>query len=156
MAKRATPKNRRRAYHFVMLDLDYAFLADYATIQNGTLTAVGASLTRLDVDPLPTVAMLSVAGRLRCDEPERNSISMSLRIIAPGNDGTAIEATSLLDASEVTHSPYRGHRRGIVFAVQVSLPLLVPGTYRVEVDLEETDEIDRVLYFEVRQSAPED
>ena len=58
-----------------MLDLDYAFLADYATIQNGTLTAVGASLTSLEVDSLPSVAMFSFAGRLRCDESQENTLN---------------------------------------------------------------------------------
>lgn len=139
-----------------MLDLDYAFLADYATIQNGTLTAVGASLTSLEVDSLPSVAMFSIAGRLRCDEPTRDAVSMSLRIIAPGDEGASIEATNILDASESTHPPYRGHRRGIVFAVQVSLPLLTPGLHQVEVDLEDTDGIDRVLRFDVSQPSPED
>lgn len=83
-----------------MLELDYAFLADFATIQDGTLTVVGASFTRMVVTEYPTFALLGVAGRIRCDEPDRNTINVTLRITSPGAEPTTIEAVNALDASE--------------------------------------------------------
>ena len=48
-----------------MIELDYAFLAEYATIQDNKLTTIGASFTRMQVLTIPTEATLSVAGRIR-------------------------------------------------------------------------------------------
>ena len=139
-----------------MLELDYAFLADFATIQDGTLTVVGASFTRMVVTEYPTFALLGVAGRTRCDEPDRNTINVTLRITSPGAEPTTIEAVNALDASEKANHPYDKHRRGIVFAVQVNLPVLEEGTYTVEVDLDETDGVDRTLKFEVLRPQDEE
>lgn len=139
-----------------MLELDYAFLADFATIQDGRLTVVGASFTRMVVTEYPTFALLGVAGRIRCDEPDRNTINVTLRITSPGVEPTTIEAINALDASEKTNPPYDKHRRGIVFAVQVNLPVLEEGTHTVEVDLDETDGVDRTLKFEVLRPQDEE
>ena len=139
-----------------MLELDYAFLADFATIQDGRLTVVGASFTRMVVTEYPTFALLGVAGRIRCDEPDRNTINVTLRITSPGVEPTTIEAVNALDASEKTNPPYDKHRRGIVFAVQVNLPVLEEGTYTVEIDLDETDGVDRTLKFEVLRPQDEE
>ena len=89
-----------------MLEFDYAFLADFATIQDGTLTVVGASFTRMVVTEYPTFALLGVAGRIRCDEPDRNTINVTLRITSPGAEPTTIEAVNALDASEKANPPY--------------------------------------------------
>ena len=139
-----------------MLELDYAFLADFATIQDGRLTVVGASFTRMVVTEYPTFALLGVAGRIRCDEPDRNTINVTLRITSPGAEPTTIEAVNAVDASEKANPPYDKHRRGIVFAVQVNLPVLEEGTYTVEVDLDETDGVDRTLKFEVLRPQDEE
>jgi hypothetical protein len=139
-----------------MLELDYAFLADFATIQDGRLTVVGASFTRMVVTEYPTFALLGVAGRIRCDEPDRNTINVTLRITSPGVEPTTIEAINALDASEKTNPPYDKHRRGIVFAVQVNLPVLKEGIHTVEVDLDETDGVDRTLKFEVLRPQDEE
>ena len=139
-----------------MLELDYAFLADFATIQDGRLTVVGASFTRMVVTEYPTFALLGVAGRIRCDEPDRNTINVTLRITSPGAEPTTIEAVNALDASEKANPPYDKHRRGIVFAVQVNLPVLEEGTYTVEIDLDETDGVDRTLKFEVLRPQDEE
>ena len=139
-----------------MLELDYAFLADFATIQDGRLTVVGASFTRMVVTEYPTFALLGVAGRIRCDEPDRNTINVTLRITSPGVEPTTIEAVNALDASEKTNPPYDKHRRGIVFAVQVNLPVLKEGIHTVEVDLDETDGVDRTLKFEVLRPQDEE
>ncbi|WP_174721948.1 DUF6941 family protein [Actinomyces qiguomingii] len=132
-----------------MLELDYAFLAEYASIQDGNLTTVGGSFTRLVTPQLPVQAFLAVAGRIRCDEPQRETVDVTIRITSPGDDQLKIEATNRLDASETTHAPYDGHKRGIIFAAQIGVPLIEAGTYTVEVDIDETEGVDRVLKFEV-------
>lgn len=131
-----------------MIDLDYAMLADYAAIQDSKLTVVGASFTRVLVDQVPMQAFLAVAGRARCDEPDRQDIGLTVRVISPGEEPLVIEATNRLDASEEVHPPYLGHKRGIIFAVQIAIPLLTTGTYTVEVDIDETEGVDRTLEFE--------
>ena len=108
------------------------------------------------VTEYPTFALLGVAGRIRCDEPDRNTINVTLRITSPGVEPTTIEAVNALDASEKTNPPYDKHRRGIVFAVQVNLPVLEEGTHTVEVDLDETDGVDRTLKFEVLRPQDEE
>lgn len=132
-----------------MLELDYAFLADYATVDGGKLTAVGASFTRLRVVETPTVAVFAIAGRIRTDDEGRDEVGITLRVTSPGEAGMTVEATNVLDAREDSVPPYRGRRRGLVFSVQVSLPVLEAGLYKVEVDLEDTERVDRELYFDV-------
>lgn len=131
-----------------MLELDYAFLAEHASIQGKLLTTVGASFTRMETPSMPFQAFFAIAGRIRCDEPDQDTIGLTVRIISPGDTPFKIEAHHQLDSSESTNEPYNGHRRGIIFALQMSLPLLEEGTYTVEVDIDETDEVDRVLKFE--------
>jgi hypothetical protein len=132
-----------------MLELDYAFLAEYASIQGSHLTAVGASFTRMEAQEMPLQAFFAVAGRIRCDEPERESINLTVRVTSPGEEPLRIEATNQLDASEATVRPYCGHKRGVVFALQMALPLMETGTYAVEVDIDGTEGVDRVLKFEL-------
>lgn len=132
-----------------MLELDYAFLADYASIQGDRLTTVGASFTRMETQALPAHAWFAVAGRIRCDEAEREWVNLTIRFISPGEDPIVVEASNQLDVSTTTHPPYSGHRRGIVFALQMALPLIESGTYTVEVDIDETAGVDRALKFEV-------
>lgn len=130
-----------------MLELDYAFLADFATIQDGKLTTVGGSFTKLIASEFPSQALIAVAGRVRCDEPEVDVIPVTVRVMSPDDVGMTVEATTELDASEERHAPYEGHRRGIVFALQMNLPILSAGVYTVEIDLEGTDGVDRTLKF---------
>ena len=132
-----------------MIDLDYAMLADYASIEGDKLTVVGASFTRAVVDQVPTQGMIAVAGRIRCDDPDRQEAGVTVRVTSPGDSPLEIEATNRLDISEARHAPYTGNRRGIVFAANMSIPLLATGTYTVEIDLDDTPEVDRVLKFEV-------
>jgi hypothetical protein len=45
-------------------ELDYAFLAEYAAVSpHGTLTAVGASFTRVAYPSFPAQQLMAVAGR---------------------------------------------------------------------------------------------
>ena len=128
-----------------MIELDYAFLADYAAIQESKLTAVGASFTRMVVREMPSQVMLSVAGRVRVST-DIDEVNLAVRATAPHQsyqlDGT-LRISDLKDLPE-----YGEGKRGAVFALQFSLPLMEFGTYVIEVDILETEEVDRVLKFE--------
>lgn len=60
----------------------------------------------------------------------------------------AIAATNQLDASEAKRAPCNGHRRDIIFALQMSIPLIEFGTRTIEVTIDETDGVDHVLKLE--------
>ena len=51
-------------------ELDYAFLAEYAKTERGTITAIGASFTEAKSSSFPSVLDVSVAGRIRRPETE--------------------------------------------------------------------------------------
>lgn len=63
-----------------MADLDYAYLADYATVSEGKITAVGASFTHMFTPAVPSQADFSIAGRIRVQEQENPpEISIDVR-----------------------------------------------------------------------------
>lgn len=128
-----------------MIELDYAFLADYAAIQESKLTAVGASFTRMMVREMPGQVMLSVAGRVRVST-DIDELNLAVRATAPDQtyqlDGT-------LTISDLKHlAEYGEGKRGAMFALQFNLPLTTFGTYVIEVDILETEGVDRILKFE--------
>jgi len=49
-------------------ELDYAYLAEFAKVENNSLTAVGASYTHVEADRLPVIHTVYVAGRVRALE----------------------------------------------------------------------------------------
>lgn len=130
-----------------MIELDYAFLADYAAVQEGKLNVIGASFTELRTESLPSETMLSVAGRIRSsvDVPE---IEASI-VISPPDGSFSLAADIIIDdLQELTH--YDG-KRGLLFAVQLMVPLPSEGLYKVELDIKNTEHpIDRVLKFDVQ------
>ncbi|MGK2348002.1 DUF6941 family protein [Actinomyces sp. W5033] len=75
-----------------MLGLDCAFLADDVSIQGDRLTTVGASFTRMEAQALPARAWFAVAGRIRCDEAEREWVNLTIRFISPGEDPIVVDA----------------------------------------------------------------
>ena len=65
-------------------DLDYAFLAEYARLeQGGTLTALGASFTQIAVPRLPSAIQLGVAGRVRVLEGVA-AVPLTVRMLPAG------------------------------------------------------------------------
>lgn len=126
-----------------MLELDYAFLAEYATVKDGSLTTVGGSYTHVVVDALPTDHLLSLAGRVRASE-DVEPFKVSLTIEAPeGAYRIGMDTTLSRSASS---RPYDG-KVGILFAATTLMPLPSEGLYWVTVMLE--DEPVRRLGFSV-------
>ena len=129
-----------------MAEIDYAFLAEYARVDpaSGTLTAVGASWTYVQSSEFPSAHRMSVAGRIRSTMAE-GDVSLRISITAPG--GTfSITAESILTPNPASR-PYADGRVGLIFALDVQVPLPGPGLYEVVVTLPES-EAQRVLRFE--------
>lgn len=115
-----------------MADLDYAFLADYATVESGKLTVVGASYTHVKVVAFPAMHSVAVAGRVRVPEDVR-VCPMGIRFESPGDDGLTIDTELVLQAGDAV--PYRG-RIGIVFAATFIVPIDREGLYWVDLNLD--------------------
>src|SRR5699024_3870914 len=83
-AGRPRPMRGRCGYARLMAELDYAFLADYAVVENGRLTAVGASFTHLQVPSLPFQKSLSAALRVRVPAAA-STFDLKIELRAPEN-----------------------------------------------------------------------
>lgn len=125
-----------------MATLDYAYLADYAAVESGKLTAVGASFTHLRVPALPQARLVSIAGRARLPEAE-DGFELSATISAPEGQWS-IRLEGYVDAPDA--EPYDG-KKGILFAAQAMVTLTGEGLYVVEVFLD--GESVRTLKFDV-------
>lgn len=106
-------------------ELDYAFLAEYAKTEAGTITAIGASFTEVRVRTFPAVMDIAVAGRIRRkveDEPP------TLKIEFTGVDGAHLIAVE--DVLEVPDDSveYAG-KTASVFAYRGPIPLDSAGLY---------------------------
>lgn len=66
-----------------MAELDYAYLAEFAKVAEGKISAIGASFTHVRNCALGAQMPLSVAGRIRALEGE-GSVPLRLQIIPPG------------------------------------------------------------------------
>lgn len=130
-----------------MAELDYAFLADYATVAEGRLTAVGGSFTHLFSSNLPASITFSVAGRIRLLEdepppelevsmhaPKSNANVNVSGILAPGRDAIAYDG-----------------KVGLLFAL--SAQLLIAYEELVEIKIRINGEEVRRLAFDVRLTA---
>ncbi|MGA8245722.1 MAG: hypothetical protein WB797_02365 [Nocardioides sp.] len=133
-----------------MAELDYAFLANYATVESGKLTAVGASWTFMGVPAFPQAARMAVAGRVRgrMDEPP---IDLTVELVGP-EDGFRIAATGQL-APAATTRPYGDGMVGHLFAVDMAVLLPQAGLYEVFVTI--NGEQARRLAFEASVVQPE-
>jgi len=131
-----------------MADLDYAFLAEYATVQDGKLTAVGASYTHLIVPQLPISHLLSIAGRVRASVGT-DRIPVSIGVVAPDEQYTLQFGTELIP--DDTTRPY-GDKIGVLFAATVGITLTTPGLYTVNLSIDGAQA--RRLAFDVSPTAP--
>lgn len=126
-----------------MAELDYAFLADYAAVQGGKLTAVGASFTRIIIDSFPSQQQLYIAGRIRANV-EEPPCGLHVRFAAP-DDSIVLEGVLEMDPSK--QEPYRGNTTGILFTVGITVPLPQEGLYSVALRVGEYP--DRILKYSV-------
>lgn len=67
-----------------MAELDYAYLAEYAKTERGTITAIGASFTEAKASRFPSFLDIAVAGRVRRPQDE-DSPNIHIRISGPNN-----------------------------------------------------------------------
>lgn len=126
-----------------MAELDYAYLADYAQIENGKISALGASYTHAIVPTLPVGWMTSVVGRIRASEDEAPP---TVRIaINPPGETYQLNFESIIPRSPDVR-PYQG-KVGLLFTVTAQIPLNAAGLYTF--DLFVNDEHARKLAFEV-------
>lgn len=131
-----------------MAELDYAFLADFAQVENGRLTAVGASFTHAQVDSLNQGWIMSVAGRVRTTE---GAAPVGLRIeVGPESEFFMLRFEDEL-VPDAKARAYGSGTVGVLFAALVSLPLMTGGLYVCRVFLD--DVLVRRLAFEVEVAA---
>lgn len=131
-----------------MAELDYAYLADYVVVQDGKLTAVGASFTFMRVPALGGELSVGIGGRIR-STVEQGTVEVNLRVTAP-EDTFQIEFNGIIDAGPDAR-PYGDGKVGLLFALNAKLPAIAAGLYRVEVLL--GGEVARELAFELEADA---
>lgn len=130
-------------YGAIVAELDYAFVAEYAKVESGKLTAVGASFTDLHVPAVPTARYIAIAGRIRAPE-ETQEIDLKITIVPPG-DAPRISASGTLGRDD-DFAVYDG-KVAVVFAVANTIPFKNAGLYEVLITVDGTHE--RRLAFEV-------
>jgi hypothetical protein len=128
-------------------ELDYAFIAEFAKVEGGKLTAIGASYISVSPPFFPAVHLLAIAGRVRAPEGTPGvDIEIGITLPKPG-PGVSISATVGPDENAEV---YDG-KIGILFAASTMVPL--PGPGLVEVNLKVDGSHARRLAFEVRAPA---
>ncbi|HCB06110.1 MAG TPA: hypothetical protein PLZ93_09675 [Nocardioides sp.] len=116
-----------------MAELDYAFIADFAKVEpNGTLTAVGASWTFLNAREFPSAHRMAVAGRVRGSVDEE---PVTLRIDVRGPNDTFRLATDSQLSPQVSARPYGDGRVGLLFALDLQVPLTSVGLYEIYISV---------------------
>ncbi|VBA61220.1 hypothetical protein LAUMK41_04596 [Mycobacterium attenuatum] len=119
----------------IMAELDYAFIAEYAKVEAGKLTAVGASY--IDIRPLtlPAQHIVYIAGRIRAPE-DAESIALKIRINPPGNMNIVLDGTITIGAEE----PRYDGKVAVMFAASAVIPLVSAGLCEIFVDVDEVEQ----------------
>ena len=125
----------------VVAELDYAYLAEYAQITDGNLTAVNASFIYIKV-PVPTIFTLAVAGRVRAPA-DAGEIKLDIKFAAPGENAPTITWQLTLNTEG---NPVYNNKVGILFAVRAGVPIPTHGLYVVTIDIDGKEA--RALAFE--------
>lgn len=128
-------------------ELDYAYLAEFAKVDNNSLTAIGASYTHITTNRLPVRHMLYVAGRVRAAE-KAPAFDLAIQFNGPRDTPelrVTLEAHPAMEAR-----PYDG-KVGITFALGMEVPLNYEGLYEVRLFIEEREV--RRLAFDVQITA---
>lgn len=125
-------------------ELDYAFLAEYAKTERGTITAIGASFTEAKASSFPGVVDIAVAGRIRRPETD-DAPEISISIGGPNNDEPQIEFDFKLE-NEADAVRYDG-KVASVFVFRGPVYIDSPGLYECNIKID--GEHARRLAFEV-------
>lgn len=128
-------------------ELDYAFVAEFAKVDHGALTAVGASYTEVLVKELPVGHMLCVAGRIRT-QIEDPQPELTVTMTPPGKK-YRLEATGELPRDE-NAVPY-SDKIGYVFVLTTPLQLDEAGEYVVNISLD-GEPVRRLIFTVVLDS----
>jgi hypothetical protein len=127
-----------------MAELDYAFIAEFAKVENGKLTAIGASYIDIRPPVLPIQHLLSIAGRARAPE-DTEVIGFSININPPGNAMNFVLAGEMRpDAGDSVR--YDG-KVGVLFAFSIPITLTVEGLCEIFVKIDDAE--PRRLAFRV-------
>ncbi|MEJ1087002.1 hypothetical protein WDU99_01580 [Microbacterium sp. Mu-80] len=126
-----------------MAELDYAYLADYAQIEGGKISALGASYTHATVPAFPILWLTSIVGRVRVDEGE-DPVSVRIEVLSPG-DSVRVNFESVLEQTPDVR-PYRG-KVGLLFAATLQMPVATNGLCTFDIYL--NGEHARRLAFEI-------
>jgi hypothetical protein len=125
----------------VMAELDYAFLAEFAQITNGNLTAVNASFIDIKT-PVPSVFPLAVAGRVRAPA-DADEVRVTITFATSDENGPNI--TWQLNLRTEGHPVY-DNKVGILFTVRSAVPIPTHGLYLFTIEID--GEVARTLRFE--------
>lgn len=124
-----------------MAELDYAYLAEFAQITNGNLTAVNASFIDIKT-PVPSVFPLAVAGRVRAPA-DVDEVRLTIKFAPPGENGPNITWQLTLATKG---NPVYNNKVGILFAVRAAVPIPTHGLYVFTIEIDGTKA--RTLAFE--------
>lgn len=130
----------------IMAELDYAYLADYAQVEGGKISALGASYTHAVVDELPAGWLTTVVGRVRIAEDEA-PVSLRIEVAPPGNM-LRLRTENTLDRAAGVR-PYDG-KVGLLFAATLQLPITASGLCTFDIYVNESHA--RRLAFEVEHT----
>ncbi len=124
-------------------ELDYAFLAEFARTQDGTITAVGASFTQVEADTLPSLFTLYVAGRIRRREEDPQPV-LSVEILDPSRTSQVAFDSELSETADAVS--YAG-KVASVFVFSGPIWINSPGVYECLISIDGSQV--RRLAFEV-------
>ena len=128
-----------------MAELDYAFVADFASISDGKLSVIGGSFVELTVPAFPSVQPVTVVGRLRAKE-DFEPFALTIEFRLP--DGDDFVVTGTIDSKNVDH--VYDSKSAVLFCINQGLRFDAPGL--VEIDLKIDGEHVRTLKFDVAAS----
>lgn len=131
-----------------MAELDYAYLAEFAAVQDGKLTAVGASFTHVAVPALPAGMSIGIAGRIRAHAGD-DAVAINIKVTGP-SDTFDLEMAGMLEAGGVVR-PYGDGKVGLLFALNTQIPLMAQGLYVIDIALD--GENARRLAFDVETAS---
>jgi hypothetical protein len=126
-----------------MAELDYAFIAEFAKVENGKLTAIGASYIELRPLVLPVQHLLSIAGRIRAPE-DTEVISFNIRVNPPGNAMNFVLNGEMRPGDDAIR--YDG-KLAMLFAFSIPVTLMVEGLCDIFIEIDNVEQ--RKLAFRV-------
>lgn len=127
-----------------MAELDYAYLAEYAKVGEGLLTAVGASYTFVRALEVPSPLIVYVAGRVRTSLGEAPMLGFTFE-----SPQQKYRLSLSAELSSAGARPYSTHATTVGTLFVASAPVLLSdyGLYTVTLELDGSHA--RTLRFEV-------